>query len=411
MPKRAKVLTAVQVARLTEPGTWFVGEVPGLALQVAPSGARSWVLRYPVGGKRRELGLGGFPGVTLAGAREAARKAREQLRDGIDPIEATRAKKSALAAETAKALTFDQCAAAYVKAHAAGWKNAKHAAQWTATLDTYASPIIGSMLVRDVELSHVMKIVEPIWRTKTETASRVRGRIESVLDWAKVRGYRDGENPARWRGHLDKLLPKRSKVAKPTNFAALPYAQAGDFWTELGKVEGMGAQALRFAILTAARSGEVRGATWEEIDLQAGVWTIPGERMKAGKEHRVPLSAQAVELLASLPRLAGNEHVFPAPRGGQLSDMTLTAVLRRMGLEVTAHGFRSTFRDWAAEQTAYPSEVVEMALAHTIDNKVEAAYRRGDLFEKRRRLMSDWSAFLATPSAKAGKVTPIRGVA
>lgn len=411
MPKRAKVLTAVQVARLTEPGTWFVGEVPGLALQVAPSGARSWVLRYPVGGKRRELGLGGFPGVTLAGAREAARKAREQLRDGIDPIEATRAKKSALAAETAKALTFDQCAAAYVKAHAAGWKNAKHAAQWTATLDTYASPIIGAMLVRDVELSHVMKIVEPIWRTKTETASRVRGRIESVLDWAKVRGYRDGENPARWRGHLDKLLPKRSKVAKPTNFAALPYAQAGDFWTELGKVEGMGAQALRFAILTAARSGEVRGATWEEIDLQAGVWTIPGERMKAGKEHRVPLSAQAVELLASLPRLAGNEHVFPAPRGGQLSDMTLTAVLRRMGLEVTAHGFRSTFRDWAAEQTAYPSEVVEMALAHTIDNKVEAAYRRGDLFEKRRRLMSDWSAFLATPSAKAGKVTPIRGVA
>lgn len=430
MPKRAKVLTAVQVARLSEPGTWFVGEVPGLALQVTPAGARCWVLRFAVGARRREMGLGSYPGVTLAGAREAARKARELLREGIDPIDTAKAKRSALAAEAAKALTFDQCARAYIDAHAKGWRNAKHSAQWAATLETYASPTIGSMLVRDVALPHVLRILEPIWSGKTETASRVRGRIESVLDWAKVRGYRDGDNPARWRGHLDKLLPKPGKVARKANHPALDWREAGDFWAELGKVQGMGAVALRFAVLTAARSEEVRSATWSEIDFDRAEWTIPAARMKADREHRVPLSAAALEVLRALPRIEGCELVFPSAKGAAISDATMAAVIKRMheaatkaggagwidrrqdGRIATPHGIaRSTFRDWTAEATAYPHEVAEMALAHTIKNKAEAAYRRGDLFDKRRRLMNDWAAFLATPSAKAGTVTPIRGAA
>lgn len=414
MPKRAQVLTALQVSRLTTPGLHFVGEVPGLALQVTDSGARSWILRYAVGTKRRDMGLGGYPGVTLAGAREAARRMRELLREGVDPIEATRAKRSALVAEAARAMTFDQCARAYIDAHSAGWRSPKHATQWSATLNTYASPVIGRMLVRDIALPHIMRILEPIWREKTETASRVRGRVESVLDWATVRGYRSGDNPARWRGHLDQLLPARSKVAKVKNFAALPYGEIGDFMERLRKAEGMGARALELAILCASRSGEVRGATWGEIDLDAAVWTIPGDRMKAGREHRVPLSPAAVALLRSLPghkQAKAEDIVFPSTKGTTLSDATLGAVLKRMGLSVTAHGFRSAFRDWAAETTGYPAEVVEMALAHAVANKVEAAYRRGDLFEKRRRLMAEWATYCGKPSPKAGTVQPLRGAA
>lgn len=428
MPKVAKELKAIQIPKLTEPGTHFVGGVAGLALSVTASGARSWVLRYKVGPKRRELGLGSYPGVSLADAREAARKARDQLRAKQDPIEVRRAARSAMAAEVGSALTFDQCADAYIRAHESGWRNAKHAAQWRSTLATYASPIIGPMLVRDVELAHVMRTLEPIWLNKTETASRLRGRIEQVLDWAKVRGYRDGDNPARWRGHLDKLLPRRSRVANPGNHPALDWRTAGEFWCELGKAQGTGAAALRFAILTAARSGEVRGARWSEVDLEAGVWTVPGERMKGGKDHRVALSEAALDLLRALPRFEGVDLLFPGRTLGPISDATMAKVVkglheasvkaggagwidRRQGGKVaTPHGIaRSTFRDWAAETTAYPSEMVEMALAHTISNKVEAAYRRGDLFEKRRRLMADWAAFLATP--KAGTVTPIRGAA
>ncbi len=409
--KLAEELSAIQVKRLKTPGLHFVGHVVGLALQVTPAGTRSWVLRYSVGSRRREKGLGNYPSVSLADACTAAREARELLRRGVDPIEDARAKKSALAAAAGASLTFDECASKYITAHEAGWKNSKHAAQWRATLDTYASPVLGKMLVDDVQTAHIVSVLEPIWTTKTETASRVRGRIESVLDWAKVRGYRQGENPARWRGHLDKLLAKRSKVAKVVHHAALDYRQIGDFMKRLRAAEGIGARALEFAILTAARSGEVRGATWAEIDLDEGVWVVPGERMKAGKEHRVALSAAAVDLLRALPRLDDCDLVFPGAKRRPLSDATLGAVLKRMGLDVTAHGFRSTFRDWAAETTAYPSEVVEMALAHAVGDKVEAAYRRGDLFEKRRRLMADWARYCATPSHQRGAVRPIRGAA
>ena len=402
----AEELSAIQVKRLKAPGLHFVGHVVGLALQVTPAGTRSWILRYSAGTRRREMGLGNFPSVTLADACTAARKARELLREGIDPIEDARAKRSQLGAVLS--LSFDQCVEKYIAAHEAGWKNAKHGAQWRSTLDTYASPHFGKLQVRDVTTGHVMAALDPIWTTKTETATRVRGRIESVLDWAKVRGYRDGENPARWRGHLDKLLPKPSKVAQAEHHAALPYSELGDFMVKLRAAAGMGARALEFAILTAARSGEVRGATWGEVDFEAGTWTIPGERMKAGKDHRVPLSEAALELLRNLPRVEESELIFVGAKNRPLSDMSLTAVLRRMGLDVTAHGFRSTFRDWAAETTAYPSEMAEMALAHTIGNKVEAAYRRGDLFEKRRRMMQDWAKFCDTPPAKAGAVVPLR---
>jgi integrase len=305
-------------------------------------------------------------------------------------------------------VTFKWCAEQYIEAHRAGWKNAKHAAQWEATLDRYAYPKIGELMVHQVELPHILAILRPIWETKTETASRLRGRIESVLNWATVSKYRTGENPARWKGHLDNLLARPSKVAKVEHHAALPFQKVGAFMARLRNQEGMGAQALQFAILTAARSGEVRGAQWAEIDLHAAVWTIPASRMKAEKEHRVPLSPQAVELLRAQPRGTGDALVFPAPRGGMLSDMTLSAVLRRMGEAVTAHGFRSSFRDWAGETSGYAREVIEHALAHKLKDKAEASYARGTLFDKRRRLMNDWGAYCNQRGA-AGSVIPLRG--
>lgn len=407
MPKKAKELSAIEVRNLTAPGVHFVGGVAGLALRIKDTGAKSWILRTLVGSNRRDMGLGGFPDVSLAQAREDARVARAKVRAGVDPIDEARAARSALIAAQLSMLTFQQAAEAYIDAHKAGWKNEKHQKQWASTLQAYAFPKIGTVLVRDVELPQVLAVLEPIWKTKTETASRLRGRIESVLDWATARGYREGLNPARWRGHLDKLLPRPSKVAKVEHHSALPVADVGAFMVQLRSQEGLGARALEFAILTAARSGEVRGATWKEIDLEAGAWTIPGERMKAGREHRVPLSADAVELLKTLPRHADTNLVFVGAKGGPLSDMTLSAVLRRMKAPCVPHGFRSTFRDWAAERTTYPNEMAEMALAHTISSKVEAAYRRGDLFEKRRRMMDDWAKFCATAEAK-GTVVPLR---
>jgi integrase len=338
-------------------------------------------------------------------AREKARKAREDIVQGVDPIAQRAAAASALQAARGAETTFEQAARKFIESKSPEWKNAKHAAQWTATLETYAFPIIGSLQVRDVVLAHIVKILEPIWTTKTETATRLRGRIENVLDWATVRGYRNGENPARWKGHLDKILPKPGKVAKVEHHSALPVDAIGTFMVELRKREGIAARALEFAILTAARSGEVRGATWAEVDLYAGVWTIPGDRMKAGREHRVPLSEGAIKLLQALPRFSHTDLIFVAPRGGVLSDMTLTAVMRRMKVGAVPHGFRSTFRDWAAERTAYPRDVAEMALAHAIGDKVEAAYRRGDLFEKRRRMMADWDSFCNSTST--GDVVPI----
>lgn len=405
MPKLAKEMGALEVAALKTPGLYFVGGVQGLALQVTPALARSWTLRAVVGGKRRDMGLGSYSpsGITLAKARTAALEARELIKQGVDPIQRQQEAQSALRASMAEALTFKECAEKYIKAHAAGWKNAKHQQQWRNTLVQHAYPVFGELLVRDVKLPQVMAVLEPIWETTNETAVRLRGRIELVLDWAAARGLRDGLNPARWRGHLDKLLVKPSKVNNREHHAALAVGDVGAFMVKLRAANGMGARALEFVILTAARSGEVRGATWAEIDVASKVWTVRAGRMKAGKEHRVPLSEPTLALLAALPRMAGTELVFPAARGGMLSDMTLSAVLRRMSVPAVPHGFRSTFRDWASERTNYPRDVAEMALAHAIGDKVEAAYRRGDLFEKRVLMMADWAQFLARVETK-GKV-------
>jgi integrase len=415
MPKQAKALGPLAVKNLTDPGLHFVGEVPGLALQVLPTGARTWILRATVGNRRREMGLGGYPEVSLADARTLARQARQKIRDGIDPIEERRAARAALLAGAANVMTFKGAADAFIATKEVEWKNPKHREQWKATLERYAYPTLGKLSVADIELSHVIGVLQPIWGKIPETASRLRGRIEAVLDWATVSGYRTGLNPARWRGHLDKKLAQPSKLKARQNeltgrdghHAAMPIDDANSFMTKLKSADGMGARALEFAILTAARSGEVRGATWAEIDLEAAVWAVPAGRMKAGKEHRVPLSKAAGDLLKSLPRMAGTDLVFPAARGGKLSDMALSAVLRRMNLPATPHGFRSTFRDWVSERTAYPGDMAEMALAHAIGSKVEAAYRRGDMFERRRKMMDDWAAFLMMPK-KSGDVVPLR---
>ena len=407
MPKKAKELSALVVGRLKQPGTHAVGGVAGLALNVQPSGARSWVLRLMIAGKRRELGLGGFPDVTLADVRRRAREEREKVSKGIDPVAEKQAAAASLKEERDRAITFEVAAKKYIEAHESTWRNAKHAEQWRNTLaSTY--PDIGSIDVSKIGLPEVLKVLEPIWKTKTETASRLRGRIQAVLDWATVRGHRVGANPARWRGHLDQLLPAPAKLNRIGHHPAMPIKDVGRFMADLREQDGSGARALEFVILTAARSGEVRGATWNEIDLEAGVWTIPGERMKAGRTHRVPLSDEAFTLLKALPQIVDTPYVFPAPRGGMLSDMTLVAVMRRMGVEAVPHGFRSTFRDWASERTNHPRDVAEMALAHAIGDKVEAAYRRGDLFEKRRRMMSEWAAYCGTVEPAAGKVVPLR---
>lgn len=414
MGKVAKALTAIEVGRLEEPGYHAVGTVPGLYLQVTPGGAKSWVMRVKVGAKRREIGLGPYPAVKLAQAHEKARQTRDQIAAGVDPIEHKKALLSELVAKQALEMTFEQAARGYISAHRDGWKNPKHGSQWEATLATYAHPVIGRMNVKDVRLAHVLKILEPIWTTKNETASRLRSRLELVLDWAKVRGHRTGENPAAWRGNLDKLLPKPSKVQAGESHPAVMLSEAGAFLRDLRQHQGMGALALEFTMLTAARSGEVRGATWAEIDMVAKVWTVPKERMKAGKEHRVPLSDAAVKLLKGLPRMDGTELVFPAVRGGELSDATMSQLMRRMGYKDTKgrvcvpHGLRSTFRDWAGERTSYQGDVIEAALAHARGDKTEAAYFRSDLFDKRRRLMADWAAFVERVEVPADNVVAMR---
>ncbi len=403
MPVIAKELTALEVKRLTQPGLHAVGTVAGLRLRVKPSGARSWILRTMVGTRRAEVGLGGYPTVSLAQAIEYAREARQSIRAGVDPAAARRANRSTVE------WTFRKVAAAYITAHTPGWKNKKHAGQWTNTLDAYAFPFFGDKHVRDVSKADVLAAIEPIWATKNETATRVRNRIELVLSYAVQRELRpEGLNPARWRGNLDAALPKPGKVATVEHHAALAIDDMHTFVQRLRKADGMGARALEFAILTAARSGEVRGATWSEIDLQGGTWNIAGSRMKSGRPHRVPLSEKALELLEGLPRMEGSDMVFFGQGDKPLSDMTLTACLRRMKVAVTAHGFRSTFRDWASERTATSPEVCEMALAHAVGDATEAAYRRGDLFEKRRELMTLWALFIDTVPPQ-GNVRPIRG--
>lgn len=402
MPRKAKELSALSVKRLTAPGLHAVGGIAGLHLQVTASGARTWILRVVIAGKRHDIGLGGYPDVSLAEARERAKQYRQEIAEGRNPLQAKREKQSILRAATAAEITFEQAAKQYMNDKGREWKNPRHADQWKTSLEQYAYPVIGKLQVRDIQLSHVMKILEPIWEKKTETAARLRGRIENVLAWATVRKYRTGENPARWKGHLDMILATPAKIKRVEHFKALPADKIPAFMQELDTREGTGAKALAFLILTAARSGEVRGATWDEIDLEKATWTIPGKRMKADKEHRVPLSPEAIQLLKGLPRFEGVNYVFPAVRGGMLSDMTLSALLRRMKTAAVPHGFRSTFRDWVAEHTNYPNEVAEMALAHTIGNKVEAAYRRGDLLEKRKEMMNEWARFcFKTPRNKA----------
>jgi integrase len=390
----------------------------GLYLQVSAGGAKSWIFRFMLDGHAREMGLGPVHAIPLAEARKRAAECRRMRLDGIDPIEARNAQRNEKKLEAAKGMTFDSCAAAYIAAHKAGWQNAKHREQWPNTLNTYAGPVFGSLPVRAVDVGLVMKALEPIWQTKPETASRLRGRIEAILDWAKVREYRKGENPARWRGHLDKLLPARSKVRKVEHHPALAYDELADFVAALRSQEGIASRALEFLILTAARTGEVIGARWDEIDLKEKIWVVPAARMKAGREHRVPLSAAAVAVLDRMKEIRESDFVFSGGKKGKpLSNMAMLAVLKRMeGDELTAHGFRSSFRDCAAESTTFPHEVAEMALAHTVGDKVEAAYRRGDLLQKRRQIMEAWARFCATKAVPARvvsigsrvKVDPIR---
>lgn len=383
-----------------------------------------WLFRYtPKSGKLREMGLGAYGSgageVSLASARAKARDLLEKVRAGIDPLDERLAKEVAekAAAQEAKifGITFEGAAARYIAAHKAGWRNTKHAAQWVATLDEYVKPVFGNIPVKDVDTACVLAALTPIWSRKPETASRVRGRIEAILDYAKVQGWRSGENPAVWRGHLALTLPRRSKIAPVKHHAALPWGEVPAFMERLTSQSGVSALALRFAILTAARTSEVIGARWSEINLSSERWTIPAARMKAGREHVVPLSSAALALLRTMTELrvidASDAPVFPSQVPTRsLSNMALLALLRRMERhDLTAHGFRSTFRDWVAENTSYPSEVAEMALAHTIGDKVEAAYRRGDLLEKRRRLMEEWGNYCVAPTAdRADVVRAIR---
>jgi integrase len=375
-----------------------------LYLQVSESGAKSWLFRYGINGRERWMGIGPLITVSLAEAREEATQCRALRLKGVDPIEARKANRGQQLLDAAKAVTFRKCAEGFQAAHGAAWRSKRHGAQWDQTMADYVFPTLGGLPVSSVDTSLVMKALEPIWATMPETASRIRGRIERVLDWAKARGLRTGENPARWRGHLDHLLSARNKIARVVHLPALAYAEVPAFLTELRARDGVAARALEFTILTACRTSEVLKARWSEIE--GSVWTIPGERMKAGREHRVPLSNRAREILERLPR--DGDFVFVGVQHGRaLNVAAMLRALKRMGREdLTVHGFRSSFRDWAAETTSYPNHVVEMALAHTVGDKVEAAYRRGDLFEKRRRLMDAWSRF-CTEAGDIGKVVPI----
>jgi integrase len=378
----------------------------GLYLQVTNADARSWIFRYAVDGRERYMGLGPAHTISLADAREKALECRKLRLAGVDPIEHRETQRLQVRVNAAKAMTFSQCVDAYLESHEPSWRNPKHRQQWRNTLKDYACPVLGELPVAAIDTGLIEKVLRPLWMKIPETASRLRGRIESVLDWATVSNYRTGDNQARWRGHLEKLLPAPSKVRLVKHHAALPYTEINALVTALRAQKGIAAKAVLFTIFTAARTGEALGARWSEIDRTTGVWAIPGERMKGGREHRVPLSSEALEIVDEM-RDNGSDYVFPGARGASLSDMAMLKLLRRMGRsDLTVHGFRSTFRDWAAELTSYPNHVVEMALAHVIGDKVEAAYRRGDLFEKRRRLMAEWGRYCASPAGKA-EVVPI----
>ena len=381
----------------------------GFFLQVARNGSRSWLFRYTLNGKTRHMGLGSLEVISLADARTAALECRRLCHAGVDPIEHRKASRTEARLATARAMTFDDCANRYMAAHTVGWGNSKHRAQWVATLRTYVTPVFGSLPVQTIDTGLIMRVLEPIWTIKPETASRVRGRIEVILNWAKTHGFRQGENPARWRGHLENLLPSRSRVQKIEHHAALPYSDVGVFMGDLRERAGVAAAALEFLILTAARTSEVIGARWEEMNLSTRTWVVPAERMKARAIHRVPLSNAALVVLERMRVIQQDEFVFPSTKKGKrLSNMALLVLLRRMKrTDLTTHGFRSTFRDWAAECSNFPPEVAEIALAHKISNKVEAAYRRGDLFDKRRHLMDAWAQYCAA-TVSAPTVVPLR---
>lgn len=400
MPRQLNRLKALEVERKKAPGYYADGG--GLYLQVSPAKTKSWIFRYALDGRSREMGLGPFPETTLARAREKAGEARSLLKDqGKDPIEERRARKAAEAAERARRVTFEDAATKYINGHKAGWKNAKHGDQWNNTLKAYAYPVLGALPVQEVDTEQVLKVLEPIWTTKTETATRVRQRIESILDWAKTRGHRSGENPARWRGHLENTLPKPGRVQKVQHHPALPYAEIPAFMKELKGYDGVGSAGLQFLILTAARTNEVAAARWSEIDLDGRVWTIPEDRIKARKEHRVPLTEPALVILEAMKKLSTDDYVFPGGKKDRsLSNGAFLALLKRMKrTEITAHGFRSTFKDWASETTSFPDDVSEAALAHTVRDKTKKAYKRGDLFDKRRKLMDAWAKYCAKRGA------------
>ena len=402
MPKVIKSLSAIEVKRLTLPKLHSVGNVQGLGLKISATGAKSWILRTTVQGHRHDVGLGSYPSVTLADALVRARVEIEQVKSGINPVQ-IRKERKAIGSQS-----FKDCAQAYLESHRSEWKNAKHAQQWENTVITYAYPEIGSMHVRDVDITNVLRILKPHWETKNETMTRVRQRIEAVLAWSAVMGYRQVQNPAVWRNNLDQLLPKPSKIAKHVPHPALKVADVQAFYKVLSSADGQGAKCLLFAMLTAGRSGEARGALWSEIDLDASEWLVPASRMKAGTAHRVPLSVAAVSLLRSLVRFDGTDLIFVGNSNRQLSDMSLTAVIRRMNKPVNVwvdvhnrpvvpHGLRSTFATWSQEFTNYPSELREHALAHRVGNSTTQSYERGAMLEKRRALMQDWANFVSAP--------------
>jgi integrase len=386
-------LTALKVTRAKKPG--YIADGGGLYLRVTSTGTKSWMLRYQLAGEPHYMGLGPIDLVSLAEARDKAIEARRLLLDGHDPLTARRKRRQG----EVNSRTFAQCATAYVTAHEAGWGNPKHRAQWRASIEQHVNPVLGAMPVSAIDTPDILRALEPLWRSRTETAVRLRARVEAVLDWARVHGYRSGENPARWRGHLDALLPSPSRVRKVEHHAAMPYADVPAFMAALRTRPEAAARAFEFLILTAVRSGEAIGARWDEIDIASATWTIPASRMKSGKEHRVPLSPRAMDIISDAPV---GEYVFPGrtPRR-HMSSAALLRTLKRMGITgVTVHGFRSSFRDWAGDRTSYPRDTVEMALAHAIGNATEAAYRRGDAFDKRRQLMEAWAGFCSTPAAE-----------
>ena len=403
-------LNALTVSRAKTPGMYPDGG--GMYLQVSANGARSWVYRFMLHGKARYMGLGPLHTVSLADARRNAQAARLLRHEGIDPIEERKAARTKARLDAANAITFRDAADRYIKSNQIAWSNPKHRAQWKSSLEAHVHRVFGSMSVQAVDTGLVLRAIEPIWAEKPETAGRVRGRIERILDWATTRGYRTGENPARWWGHLQNTLPKRSKVQRVRHHPALPYDRMSTFMEKLRGQDGTAAKALEFLILTGARTSEIIGAVWREFDLDDAIWVIPAERIKARREHRVPLSQAALSALKSMRadhEPAPDDPVFPGGRKGRpLSNMAMLALLKRMKHdELTVHGFRSTFRDWAAERTNFPREVAEAALAHAVPDKVEAAYRRGDFFGKRRQMMEAWAKFYATAPTK-GEVVAMR---